>query len=58
MLGLVVDCRTEAEKPAPNKPKLAALAGGLATMIQTTAALAPAYQLLKAAALPLGVMLP
>src|SRR5262245_52348261 len=58
VLELVRDCRLEAEKPSPNKPKLAALGSGIATMIQTTASLKPAYDLLKSALLPLGVLLP
>src|SRR5205823_2772867 len=58
IVELTEECRVEAEKDEPNRLRLGALLAGLATAIQTTAALQPAYQALKAAMLLLGIPMP
>lgn len=52
------DVRDELAKPKPNSIRIRQLAMGVATSIQTSASLRPAYEALKAALLPIGVTLP
>jgi hypothetical protein len=58
VLELVQQTSTELAKPRPNLVRAAALAGGIATTIQTAGALQPAYQALKSALSSFGIHLP
>ena len=58
VLELVDETRAELAKARPNSIKLRTIASGVATAIQTVGPLQPAYQALKAALLPFGVLLP
>lgn len=55
---VVQEAKEEVQKGNPNKLRLSTLATSIATGIQTTASLQPAYSALKAALLPLGIVLP
>ena len=58
VLELVDETRAELAKARPNSIRLRIVASGVATAIQTVGVLQPAYQALKAALLPFGVLLP
>jgi hypothetical protein len=58
IIDLVDEVKSELKKPKPNGTRLGSLASTIATAIQTAGSLQPAYQALKAALLPLGIMLP
>ena len=58
VLELVDETRAELAKARPNSIRLRIVASGVATAIQTIGILQPAYQALKAALLPFGVLLP
>jgi hypothetical protein len=58
VLELVKEVGVEVQKPKPNGIRLRSILSAIATAIQTTASLQPAYQALKAALLPLGILLP
>jgi hypothetical protein len=58
VLELVDETRAELAKARPNSIRLRIVASGVATAIQTIGMLQPAYQALKAALLPFGVLLP
>ena len=55
---LIEESLTEVKKPKPNVKRLQSILTGIATTIQTIGSLQPAYQTLKAALLPLGILLP
>lgn len=55
---ILLDLKDEMKKQKPNSIRLRHLAMGVATTIQTSASLRPSYEVLKAALLPLGVVLP
>lgn len=55
---VLTDVRDELAKQEPNSIRVRQLAAGVATAIQTSASLRPAYEALKAALLPLGISLP
>lgn len=56
--AVVEEIRTEIQAETPNSTKLRGYLVGLATTIQATAGMNPAYQLLKGAAASFGVTLP
>jgi hypothetical protein len=58
VVELVDEAKTEIGKPKPNTLRLRSALSTIATAIQTIGSLQPAYQALKAALLPLGIMLP
>lgn len=58
IIELVDEVKSEIEKPKPNGTRLGSLALTIATAIQTAGSLQPAYQTLKAALLPFGILLP
>jgi hypothetical protein len=58
VIELTEEVRAEVQKPQPNRLRLGALLTGLATAIQTTASLRPAYEALKAALALAGIPLP
>ena len=58
VLELVDETRAELAKARPNSIRLRIVASGVATAIQSIGMLQPAYQALKAALLPFGVLLP
>lgn len=58
VLQLVEEGRTEIQKARPNGMRLGAVLSAVATAIQTAGSLQPAYQALKTALLPLGILLP
>lgn len=58
IIDLTDEVQAELEKPQPNRLRVGAVLGGIATAIQTTASLRPAYDVLKAAAALVGVALP
>lgn len=58
VLDLVKEGQTELEKAKPNGIRLRAILTAVATTIQTVGSLQPAYQALKTALLPLGILLP
>lgn len=58
IIELVDEVKSEIEKPKPNGTRLGSLASTIATAIQTAGSLQPAYQALKAALLPFGILLP
>ena len=55
---VLADIREELTKQKPNSIRLRQLAMGAATAIQTTASLRPAYEALRTALAPLGILLP
>lgn len=55
---IVVDAITAVKAEKPNALKIGGLLSALATTVQTTASLQPAYQMLKAAASAVGIPLP
>ncbi len=55
---MISDCRAEIGKDKPNQTKLQSLLVGIATTIQTSAALRPAYETLRAALACFDVILP
>lgn len=55
---LIEEARAEVGKSKPNGMRLQSVLTGIASVIQTVGSLQPAYQVLKAALLPLGVFLP
>lgn len=58
LIAVIDDARSDASKEQPNMLRLRSLSFTIATTIQTVAALRPAYEFLKGALLPLGVVLP
>lgn len=58
VVEVIADVRNEVQRPRPNRLRLTQLASGLATTIQTLGSMRPAYDLLKAALAPLGILLP
>jgi hypothetical protein len=58
VLELVDETRAELAKARPNAIRFRTIASGVATAIQPIGTLQPAYQALKAALLPFGVLLP
>lgn len=58
ILDLVDESQAEIRNPKPNGLKLSSLFSTIANAIQTVGTLNSAYQTLKAALLPLGIMLP
>lgn len=58
IIDLVQDSREELQKPKPNNMKIRAILTQVGRTIQTFASLQSAYQLLKSALLPLGILLP
>ncbi|MBI5416691.1 hypothetical protein HZA55_01885 [Candidatus Poribacteria bacterium] len=52
------ECIRESNNQKPNNTKLLTLLNALGTTIQTFASVQPAYQALKAALIPLGILLP
>lgn len=58
LIEVLHDVRGEIAKDKPNSIRIRQLAIGVATAIQTSASLRPAYEALKAALVPLGVTLP
>lgn len=58
LTAVVLNIRNEADRDHPSGLVLSTLASGLATTVQTTAALLPAYLLVKAALAHFGVVLP
>lgn len=55
---IVIDTIAAVKSEKPNAGKVSGLLGGLATTIQTTASLQPAYQAVKTAAAIVGISLP
>jgi hypothetical protein len=55
---VLADIRQELARQKPNSIRLRQLAMGAATAIQTTASLRPAYEALRTALAPLGILLP
>jgi len=55
---LVDEAVAELENPNPNLTRVRAVAGAVATSLQTVGALQPAYALLRVALMPFGVTLP
>ena len=58
LIEIAEECITLMQAPQPNDSKLRAMFDVLATSVQAVASAQPAYQALKAALLPLGIMLP
>jgi hypothetical protein len=58
LLELVADLVSEVRKPQPSRLKVSQLAAGLGTALQTTAAVKPAYELVRVALLGWGINLP
>jgi hypothetical protein len=58
VVDLVDEAKIEIDKPKPNNMRLGSALSAVATAIQAVGSLQPAYQTLKAALLPLGIMLP
>ena len=58
LIGVTNDCKTELEKPTPNRIKFTGLLGGLASGIQTIASLKGAWEMFKAAAFVAGIDIP
>ena len=58
VVELVEEAKTEVAKTKPNGVRLTSILTAIATAIQTAGSLQPAYQALKAALLPLGILLP
>lgn len=58
VLDFIEEGRAEVEKARPNSMRLTSVFSAIATAIQTAGSLQPAYQVLKAALLPLGIALP
>lgn len=58
LIEIAKECTTLIQAPQPNNSKLRAMFDVLATSVQTLASAQPAYQALKAALVPLGIMLP
>lgn len=58
LIAVIDDARSDASKEQPNMLRLRSLSSTIATTIQTVAALRPAYEFLKGALLPWGVVLP
>lgn len=58
LIEIAKECTTLIQAPQPNNSKLRAMFDVLATSVQTMASAQPAYQALKAALVPLGIMLP
>ena len=56
--SIVDDINSELHSGAPNNTKLRALFTTIGTSIQTLASAQPAYQALKGALIPLGILLP
>lgn len=55
---LILEMKSEVEKPKPNGIKLKSLLFGIATAIQSLASIKPAYEALKTAASVIGISLP
>ena len=58
LIEVVDDCSKEVTKHTPNRTRFTGMLSGLATTIQTTASLAPAYSAFKSAAALAGITLP
>jgi hypothetical protein len=58
LLSTVADLATESRQSQPNRLKVGQLASGLAIAVQTSAALRPAYELVRTAFLAWGINLP
>lgn len=58
LVQVVDECRAEITSEKPNNTRLRALLSTVATSIQTIASAQPAYQAVKGALLPLGIVLP
>jgi len=58
LVGIVDEVSTELQSASPNNTKIKSLFQGIATSIQTIASAGPAYQALKGALVPFGIMLP
>lgn len=58
LMEIAEECATLIQAPQPNNSKLRAMFDVLATSVQTVASAQPAYQALRAALVPLGIMLP
>jgi hypothetical protein len=58
LIAVIDDARSDVSKEQPNMLRLRSLCSTIATTIQTAASLRPAYELLKGALLPFGVVLP
>ncbi len=56
--GLIESAIAEVDKPKPNKLSLHSLLNGVATTVQTLGSSSGAYQLLKTALTPFGIVLP
>jgi len=58
VLDLIEEGRREVDKSKPNSMRVTSVFSAIATAIQMAGSLQPAYQALKAALLPLGILLP
>jgi hypothetical protein len=58
LLQLAAEARTQVESSEPNSTKLLTILNVLAATVQTLPNAQPAYQVLKSAVLPLGILLP
>lgn len=58
LIEIAEECATLIQAPQPNNSKLRAMFDVLATSVQAVTSAQPAYQALKAALVPLGIMLP
>lgn len=58
LIEVVNDCRTELEKPNPNRMKFTGMLSGLATGIQTVASIKGAWEVFTVAAALAGIVIP